>query len=170
MVEQYHPPALISAGLAGALTPDLKVGGVITPHMVVDAGTGEEYRCDLGAEAIGDGILVSADQVAGVSSKQELAARFHAVAVDMEAAAVAKVAREQCLLFRCAKAISDEADFVMPPLQRFVNREGELRAGRFAAWVSVRPAFWWRTLQLGRNSGVAAQALANWLEQMEGSK
>lgn len=164
-VERYEPSILISAGLAGALIHSLKVGSIITPNVIVDGLSGEEYRCNMGGGVIGGGILVSAGQVAGVASKQELAARFHALAVDMEAAGVAAVAREKHLLFRCVKAISDEADFAMPPLSRFVDEEGRLHTGRFAAWASVRPAVWWKLVQLGRNSGLAAKALAEWLQQ-----
>jgi adenosylhomocysteine nucleosidase len=160
LVAQYKPQMLISAGVAGALISSLKVGNVITPNVIVDAATGAEYRCDLGG-----GVLVSAGAIADSHSKPELVEKFHALAVDMEAAAVAGVAGDEQIGFRCVKAISDEADFPMPPLNRFVNAEGGFDTGKFLAWAALRPQVWPRVIKLGRNSKRAAQALCNWLQQ-----
>src|SRR6266852_5217982 len=118
VVALYHPEMLVSAGLAGALIRSLKVGSIVTPNVIVDAATGIEYRCATGGGSIGGGILVSANEVAGAETKQQLVENFHALIVDMEAAGVARVAQQAGIGFRCVKAISDEADFVMPPLSR----------------------------------------------------
>lgn len=158
-VAQYKPQAMISAGLAGALLHSLKVGAVIAPNVIVDAATGTEYRCD-----VGGGILVTADEIAGHTSKPALVEKFHALAVDMEAAAVAQVAQEAGIGFRCVKAISDEADFVMPPLSQFVNPDGKFQTGKFAMWTALRPHYWRRTIALARNSAKASQALCDWLK------
>jgi adenosylhomocysteine nucleosidase len=158
LVRHYKPQVLISAGLAGGLAKNLKVGAVITPGVVIDATTGAEYRCEPG-----DGVLVTAGEIAGSMSKQNLVHQFHAVAVDMEAAAVAEVARQEGISFRCVKAISDEAAFEMPPLNRFVDQTGRFQSARFAAWVAIRPQYWLRTAALARNSNRAATALCNWL-------
>jgi adenosylhomocysteine nucleosidase len=90
---------------------------------------------------------------------------FHGLVVDMEAAAVAKVAAETGIGFRCVKAISDEADFVMPPLARFVDAEGNFQSGKFAAWAAVRPWEWARVITLGRKTSKAVRALCEWLEK-----
>src|SRR3981081_3746470 len=63
------------------------------------------------------------------------------------------------------KAISDEADFEMPPMERFIAGDGQLRTAAFAAYVAVRPWLWLRVFQLARNSSTAAAALCEWLEQ-----
>ena len=160
---QYHPEMLVSAGLAGALIRSLKVGSIVTPNVIVDAATGIEYRCATGGGSIGGGVLVSASEVAGAESKQKLVEQFHALIVDMEAAGVAKVAQQSGLGFRCVKAISDEADFVMPPLSRFVGAEGRFQTGKFAAWVAVRPHYWAKVAALARNSRRATEALCGWL-------
>jgi nucleoside phosphorylase len=163
VVEKYRPQTLISAGLAGALIRSLKVGSVVTPNVIVDAATGTEYRCQAGGEVVGGGVLVTAGEIAGSESKAGLADRFHALVVDMEAAGVARVAHEYNVGFRCVKAISDEFDFAMPPLNVFVDQDGKFRTGRFVAWVGVRPQHWLATVKLARNSARAERALANWL-------
>lgn len=159
LVAQYNPRVLISAGLAGALISTLRVGSVITPNVIVDAATGREYRGQTGG-----GVLVTAGEVANYESKPKLVEKFHALAVDMEAAAVAQVAEQTGISFRCVKAISDEASFVMPPLNQFVDAEGRFQNGKFTAWVTVRPQWWSSVLTLMRNSNHAALALCKWLK------
>lgn len=163
-VTRYAPGTLISIGLAGALIRSLKAGSVVTPNVVVDAADGSEYRCAFAGGSIGGGILVTADAIASAEVKQKLVEQFHALVVDMEAAAVARVAREAQAGFRCVKAISDEADFVMPPLARFVGPDGRFQSGKFAAWTALRPWHWARIVALGRNSRRATRALSRWLE------
>jgi hypothetical protein len=163
VVEKYHPQTLISAGLAGALIRSLKVGSIVTPNVIVDAATGTEYRCQVGGDVVGGGVLVSAEAITGAGDKSALADRFHALVVDMEAAGVAKVAQESNIGFRCVKVISDEFDFAMPPLDQFVDQEGIFHTGRFVAWSIIRPQYWLATVRLGRNSARATRALADWL-------
>ncbi len=163
---RYQPAMLVSAGLAGALIRSLKAGSVVTPNVVVNAADGMEYRC--AAESggvVGGGVLVTANEIAGADAKTKLVDNFHALVVDMEAAGVAKAAQEAQVSFRCAKAISDETDFVMPPLGKFVDGSGKFQSGKFAAWAAVRPWQWARVMVLGRNSSKATQALCQWLEK-----
>ncbi|HEX7284834.1 MAG TPA: phosphorylase [Candidatus Angelobacter sp.] len=170
VVEAFHPQVLVSAGLAGALIPSLKVGAVVLPNVIVDAETGVEYRCDVGGDIVGGGILVTAPEVAGAESKRRLVERFHALTVDMEAAGVARVAQQKGAAFRCVKAISDEADFVMPPLSRFVAADGQFEQGKFVRWLALRPQHWAKAFALGRNSGRASRALCDWLRQNMAAK
>ena len=160
IVHRHKPQMLLSAGLAGGLIHTAKVGSVITPALVVDAATATQYRCDTG-----EGIVVTAAEVTGTASKQALAARFRAIAVDMEAAAVAEVARQEQIAFRCVKAISDEVDFPMPPLNQFVDQQGRFQNARFTAWLLVHPQYWAATAALARNSKSASQALCKYLSE-----
>jgi adenosylhomocysteine nucleosidase len=160
IVRYYKPQVLLSAGLAGGLTPSAKVGSVIVPAVVVDAATETEYRCDRGEK-----ILVTVREITGSASKQALADRFHATAVDMEAAAVAEIARQEQITFRCVKAISDEVDFAMPPFNQFVDQQGRFQNARFTAWLAVHPQYWAATAALARNSKSASQALCKWLSE-----
>ncbi len=57
---RLNPLLLVSAGLAGALTPSLKVGDVVRAREVVDEATGERYTT-----VGGDAVLVTALRVAG---------------------------------------------------------------------------------------------------------
>src|SRR5258708_31083988 len=133
---------LISAGLAGALIRSLKVGSVFLPNVVVDAADGAEYRCTADGNHVSGGVLVSAAEIAGAEAKRELVNRFHGLVGDMEAAGVAKVAQKGQIGFRCVKAISDEADFAMPPMGQFLNAAGGFQSGKFALWAALQPWQW----------------------------
>jgi adenosylhomocysteine nucleosidase len=163
---RYRPSMLMSVGLAGAVIRSLKAGSVVTPNVVVDAADGTEYRCAAGqGGVVGGGVLVTANAISGAAAKAKLGEQFHALIVDMEAAGVARVAQETQIGFRCVKAISDEADFVMPPMAQFVDAAGSFQTGKFAAWAAVRPWQWTRVAALGRNSRRAVHALCAWLEK-----
>jgi len=164
VLEKYRPEVLISAGFAGGLVRRLKVGCVITPNVIVDARSGNEYRCTPLEDFVAGGVLVSAGEIAGPESKQELVEKFHALAVDMEASAVAQVARDAGIGFFCVKAISDEFSVPMLPLNQFVNATGNFLTGKFIYWTMLRPWTWPRMIALGRNSNHAMRALCDWLK------
>lgn len=165
VVSQYRPALLISVGLAGALIRSLKVGSVFTPNVVIDAADGAEYRCAADGNHVSGGVLVSAGEIAGADAKRELVNRFHGLVVDMEAAGVARIAQQEQIGFRCVKAISDESDFVMPPMGRFLSASGEFQSGKFALWAAVRPWQWTRIVTLARNSRRAINALCDRLRK-----
>jgi len=160
IIHLYAPVLVQSAGFAGALDPTLKVGTVLTPICVIDAKDGSRIEA-----GVGHWILVSVDQPASVKQKAKLAEAYWAHAVDMEAAAVARAAQVHDITFVGLKVISDEAAFEMPPMQRFITRDGQLRTAAVIAYVAVRPWLWLRVFQLARNSSTAAAALCEWLEQ-----
>ncbi len=161
VVREASPALLISAGLAGALTPSLKPGDMVRAREIIDEATGERY------ETIGgDAVLVSALRVAGIKGKQRLAASYSASAVDMEGAAVARVAKLHGIPFMAVKAISDELGFPMPPVSGFVTPQEQLRSAAFAAYVAVRPKWWVPTLRLALNSRRASQNLSAALQHL----
>ena len=65
VVEQFHPSALMSVGLAGALIRSLKVGSIFTPSVVVDAADEAEYRCSAEGGRVSGGVLVSSGRNCG---------------------------------------------------------------------------------------------------------
>jgi adenosylhomocysteine nucleosidase len=164
-VAEFQPQALISTGLGGAIIRSLKVGSIFIPNVIVDAATGTEYRCNASPGVVAGGILVSVPEIAGAESKQLLADRFHGLVVDMEAAAVARVAQEMKKGFFCVKAISDELDSRLPPMNRFVDEAGRFQTGKFLSWGAVRPQWWAATIRLAKDSRRAAHALCGWLDK-----
>ncbi len=142
---------LVSTGLAGGCAPGVMAGSVMEAGAVVDVGTGDRF--DAGA---GSGVtLATAGSIASVAEKARLVQAFGAVIVDMEAAAVARLALGRGLGFRAVKGVSDEWDFELGTLAKFEGERGSFRTGAFAAYTAVRPWTWRRAITLGRGSAKA---------------
>ena len=149
----------ISAGYAGALTPDLKVGDVVQPEHVV---TPEGVRHPAHGS---DGTLVSSGTVAGAAAKRELAVAHSAKAVDMEAHAVADYAAVHHLPCVVIKVISDEHDSELPPVDRFIDAGGRFKSSSFAIHALVRPWLWRRVIRLERDTSKASRVLCDALRE-----
>ena len=163
VISLYQPRVVQSVGFAGALEGRLQAGEVLELRCVIDAADGS--RVDTGS---GSGVLVSFASVAGAGQKAKLAKSYGAQAVDMEAAAVAKGAEAHGLRFTAIKVISDEVDFPMPPMGRFVGKDGQFRTGSFAMYVTLRPWFWAGVIRLARNSAKASRNLCERLATNSG--
>jgi len=161
VIAHAKPQLVISAGFAGALESGIRVGTVIRPASVVESGSGRRFTI-----TDGSGILVSSPEAVGPSRKRELGGLFRAQAVDMEAAAVAEVAARHGIGFRAVKAISDELEFRILDLSRFVDGAGQLHTGRLLGFVAVRPARWPTLLRLAQSSRLAAARLCRALSDM----
>ena len=157
----FDPQIVCSAGFAGALDHSLRVGDVIRPRTVINAGDASKSIIEGG-----EGVLVSFEAVASPEQKSKLRESFPAQAVDMEAAAVACSAEARGREFAVIKAISDESDFEFPAMDRFVNLDGKFSELGFAAYAAVRPWLWPRLVQLARNSKRASRALCTCLQNL----
>lgn len=160
----YAPGVVYSVGFVGALDPRLRVGDILQPQSVVNAGDGSRVRVDRG-----NGVLVSFGAVAGSAQKSKLRESFAAQAVDMEAAAVARAAEARGVEFAVLKVVSDEFDFSFPAMERFVDSDGRFLEARFALYAMVRPWLWAKVARLARNSSRASRALCESLGKIDQS-
>ncbi len=158
VIALYRPALLQSVGFAGALYTGPRVGEIFSPAAVVDARDGSRIEIEGG-----NGVLVTFMEVAGSRQKAKLAQAYSAQAVDMEAAAVAAAARAHGIRFCATKVISDESNFEMPEMARFIDSQGRFRTAPFTIFVLLRPWLWRRTVALARNSSKAARMLAEHL-------
>ncbi|HKW18967.1 MAG TPA: hypothetical protein VJO35_15775 [Terriglobales bacterium] len=168
-IAKYSPEILISAGVAGATVPELHVADTVFPSVVVDTTDGSRHetaitRAALASTPLARTVLASSESIASASLKRQLAKAYGAHVVDMEAAAVARAAQKHGLRFVAIKTISDEIDFDIPELGRFV-RGGKFATSRFIFYVILRPALWWKTLCLARNTQRASENLCAWLRE-----
>jgi adenosylhomocysteine nucleosidase len=156
VIGEVNPARVISIGFAGALDAALRVGDVLMPRVVINAADGVRTEVESGR-----GVLVSSVNVVGKKQKACFAEAYDAVAVDMEAAAVAQGALARGIEFGVVKVISDSSDFDMPALDRFVASDGTFQSVRFACHVALRPWSWGTTIALARNSSKASRALCS---------
>jgi len=168
-IVKYSPEIIISAGVAGALVPEIHVGETIFPALVIDSQDGSRHETAIKTAPVantplGRTTVVSAPEIVGAAQKQQLAKSYGAQAVDMESAAVARAAMTHNLRFLAIKSISDEYDFEMPEMSQFVS-DGKFQQKRFALHVALRPWLWFPVLRLARNARIASENLCAWLRE-----
>ena len=156
VIRYCRPELVVSAGIAGAVSPKLKTGVVGRAREVIDVESGVRYPADGGEWAV-----ATASGISSPAGKRDLALKFGADVVDMECAAVAEVAREHGLEFAAVKAVADEADFDMPPMAAFVAEDGRFQTGRFVSYVALRPKLWPAVNRLRKVTTTAAVNLSS---------
>jgi adenosylhomocysteine nucleosidase len=169
IVAKYSPELLISAGLAGALVAELNVGDSVFPATVIDARDGSRHEASIRDAVLANSplartVLVSTAEVAGTAQKRRLAKSYGAHLVDMEAASVARAAQVHNLPFLAVKAISDDVDFELAELNRFI-RNGQFETKLFGLYLLPRPWLWLKMVRLARNTRLASHNLCSWLRE-----
>ncbi len=157
-IEDGGPIDLVfSVGWAGALSDDIEPGSAHNVAGVIDVQTGERFSCDAGA---GDLWLATSPRVAGAEEKRRLAGAYGAALVDMEAAAIARMALMREIPFYCIKGVSDAVDDRLPDFNRFIAPGGGFRTARFALFAAFRPIYWPALVRMGQNSRKASESIA----------
>jgi adenosylhomocysteine nucleosidase len=154
--------ALASIGWAGGASCGIQPGTAYEVGEVIDAASGERYAASTAASPIK---LVTLDHVAGRDEKRQVAERYGASLVDMEAAAVARLARAKGIAFYCWKTITDIATEDLPDFNFFLDHEKQLRTGRLATYALTRPRYVAPLLRMGKNSRSGADALGQTLRR-----
>jgi adenosylhomocysteine nucleosidase len=173
------PPArrFLACGCAGALGADVGVGDLVVADALtlVDAGgaTTERFEADaewlvpLGARLGG---LVTSPVVLATRVTKAAAGRGGALAVDMESAAVARVARVRGIPFSALRVIVDAVDDELPFGPDLVDgASGEVHAGRALATIGPRPWLWRLAARLARQTRLAEQRLALAVASLRGA-
>jgi adenosylhomocysteine nucleosidase len=153
---QAGATALAVFGVAGALDQSLSNGSLFCPRNVLNE-SGHLYTADaqwqtrlqqrLAATGLAlhtDGALLSVQApLLTITDKSEAHRQHAALAVDMESAAVAEVAREHGLPFLVLRAIVDEVDDTIPvALNNSVDPWGRPRTMGLIAALCRHPSIW----------------------------
>ena len=156
-IEDGGPIDLVfSIGWAGALTADAAPGQAFNVAGVIDIRTGERFRCDAGA---GDTWLATSPIVADADEKRRLASAYKASLVDMEAAAIARLALMRGIPFYAIKGVSDSLHDKLPDFNRFIGPDGQLNMTRLILFSILRPWHWPSLIRMGENSNKASQSM-----------
>jgi adenosylhomocysteine nucleosidase len=154
---------VISFGLAGALSPLLKVGEVVIADTIHFGA--EHWRCDslwrvaLAAKLSGahQGPISGSDTVLeNAESKAALHAISGALAVDMESQVAARFAAARGLRMAVLRVISDDAAHVLPPAALVAMQpDGGIALGKVLWSVVKNPLQIPALIRTGRASGKA---------------
>jgi adenosylhomocysteine nucleosidase len=162
-LEEGGPISVVfSLGWAGALQPGILTGAAYNVAGVIDTRTGERFACEAGA---GEIWLVTSPRVADEAEKRRLAEAYGAGLVDMEAAAVARLAAMRGIPFYCIKGVSDGLNDRLPDFNRFLTPQGGFRLTRFVLFALLRPWHWPGLMRMGENSRKASQSIAESLRE-----
>jgi adenosylhomocysteine nucleosidase len=158
-IEKNGPIHLaISTGWAGSLSCELQTGEAYRVGGVIDEQTGERFSI---SGCLGEPWLVTSSKVANAAEKQRLASTYGAGLVDMEAAAIARLAVARGIPFHCIKGVSDGLTDNLPDFNRFLSPQGQLQMARLLLYVLPRPWRWPALIRMGENSSRASQAIRN---------
>jgi adenosylhomocysteine nucleosidase len=147
---------VFSVGWVGALRADLIPGSAHNVAGVIDVRTGERFHCEAGA---GELWLATSPIVADAGEKQRLASAYGAGLVDMEAAAIARLAAMRGIPFYCCKGISDGFTDNLPDFNQFIRKDGKFDLTRMVLFSIVRPWYWPSLMRMGENSRKASQSI-----------
>jgi len=171
IIRAWRPELLVMAGVAGALAEDLAVGDVIAADAVytsdealapslVPAGVLHPHRT--GPLLSLDRVLVTADEKR--AAHQSIARRPRPLAVEMETAAVARVAGEHGVPWAAVRAVSDTAGESLPlDFNRLRTPDGDLPVSRVAVAAITHPRSIPGLIRLGGNTAAASKSLAAFL-------
>lgn len=162
---------LVSWGSAGSLTDTLHPGHLVIPESVLGA-TGDVYTADAewrgrliaalsGTLPLAGGTLTeSLSMMAHPGDKLALNTSTKAIAVDMESAAIAAVARHSEVPFMAIRAIADTASMTLPrSVSLSVNSSGRLCLHKLLWHAAPRPNEWIALKQLSTAFAAAHQTL-----------
>lgn len=147
---------LLSWGCAAGLDVSLKPGDLMVPDRLVDADHNEltvasEWRTGclqtlqhlpgpLSVRIHEGAIIESRDLTSTSRAKQQLHAQTGAAALDMESAAIARVARRHQMDFLALRAVADPATMDLPKAVGYsLDDQGEVRLDRLMGFLLFHP-------------------------------
>jgi len=155
---------LVSTGWCGALDPGLHAGQVVLADRVLTLDGAGEFSAQHPGGRAATGPVLTVDHFVGATEEKRRLRQTGAIAVEMEAAAVAVEAQQRGIPFYCVRAVSDVAEKeLLVDFNRARLPGGQFSAARAAAQAGLSPRRWSELLEMWRNARAAAEALGEFL-------
>jgi adenosylhomocysteine nucleosidase len=170
----YRPKLILSAGFCGALQDQSQVGDIILATEIADADgnlwpttwPGElppgEWRPPLHRGRV----LTVPSLVSSPEEKRNLGQRHEALAVDMEAVAVARLGGKQGIPFGCVRAVSDDVRTALSPKLVPLVATGRVSPLRTLAAVASSPRLGGELWRLAKQTQHASEQLGKALGEL----
>jgi adenosylhomocysteine nucleosidase len=171
IVERERPAAIVCAGLAGGLQAGFRRGEMVLATRVMDREG--VFDADAGllsaarqVESLREATVLTVNRV--LCTAREKSEHAHlAQVVDMESAAVARVAARAAIPFLAVRVISDAHDEEFPiDLSRYIDAEGNVKRLHVALAALAKPSRIAFLLRMHKSSQQGAQALARYCEKL----
>lgn len=172
------PKTILLVGYAGGTSPIVKTGSLILAEEIINANDGSCLKVDaellLKAKKISEeekfhyqlGKMVTVNRIiSNPHEKADIGATHSAIALDMESAALAKMAFERKIPFLIVKSILDPVEETLPLLEDCVGPTGEPKPLKLAEHLFKNPR---EMMQLPRMQLLASQARASITKFVEG--
>ncbi len=190
LLESTSVDLLISAGVAGGIIPGLNVGDLVVAERVGYSGQGNfddeelqlefDFACkeeivQLARQFSNDpeskmhfGNLLTVDKVINnASTKKRIGEQNSFLAVEMESAAVAKVAYEKGVGFAAIRSISDDIDDDLHlDYDNMISDEGKVKVTNIALSVLKNPQKLALLSRLNKQTRRASKNLANFMTKL----
>jgi len=163
----YRPKLVLSAGFAGALKPDLRVGDLVLATESADA-RGDTWRTTWPGDLppgewqppLRRGRLLTTSALVGDPQQKQLIGQRHdALTVDMESATVARLCCEHGVPFGCLRGVSDDVTTPLSPQLVEVLSSGRVTAWRLLRSIARRPRLVGEFWRLAKDTRLAARQL-----------
>jgi adenosylhomocysteine nucleosidase len=155
------PTLVISAGACGALAPDLAVGALVVPEVVVGPDSARLPTSAIPALTRAGTLLTVAEVVHRPEDKARLWIETGAIAVDTESSVLLAWARRGGVPAVVVRAVSDTAASGVPPdLAALVEPGGRVNRGHALRAMLARPGAVADAIALGRGTGAALKTVA----------
>ncbi|MCS7023686.1 MAG: hypothetical protein NZV14_02710 [Bryobacteraceae bacterium] len=164
-VAEHFPSSLfLSTGFCGGLQPDLQVGEIVAASEI-RGEDGQHYRARLPQTPLRSGLIYSSSRVACTHEEKDALRQTGALAVEMEAASIAKVAQQAGQPFCCIRVVSDAWNEDLPlDFNCYRDAKGRFDRKRIAMAAAMQPFHLLRPLLRFRNNcRRAAEKLGDFL-------
>src|SRR5262249_24775287 len=109
-VRAFHAEAVVSTGFCGALDPALQISDIVVATLVHSDTSVNFTSTPASTRPFHAGPVATVDRVVGTSADKSPLRASVAIAVEMEAAGVARVAKAMCVPFLCIRTVTDLAE------------------------------------------------------------
>ena len=169
---------LISWGCAGALAPYLKAGDLIIPNSILSQDntpltTHKHWRKQLSStlehslKCYNGQLLESVTVISLAQDKTQQFQRSNALAVDMESAAIARIAAQTNLPFIAIRSIVDSAQFDLPKAINYaLSDSGIVAIPKLIKYLCLHPSELVPLIQLGLHFKAASHTLKQLARQL----
>ena len=170
---------LLSAGIAGALSQELKAGDLLFPDSV-STDTGLQYHCDPGwhENVVPEitnklqkpfcGELLSTEKIISTKEDKIEAGKYGAIAVDMESAAILHVANEHQIPALVIRTVIDPLAYSIPDfIVKNHDQYGEIDTVSLVRSALLRPVEMIKLLCLGTYYRAARRSLHDISDNLE---